>query len=118
MWCRNGRHDVPRRPAGCHVKAINAERDPRAPGLFRREIEVMTALSAVSASLPVPRLQWSFDNGDWVLLALDDVEGRMPGEPWDHAELTQVLGALERLAAALTPAPIAAMSIVADLACV
>jgi aminoglycoside phosphotransferase (APT) family kinase protein len=98
------------------VKAITAERDRRAPELYRREIEVMRALSALPTHLPAPRLQWSFDDGDWVLLVLDDVEGRMPREPWDHAELTQVLAALERLATALSPAPIAAMSIVDDLA--
>jgi hypothetical protein len=98
------------------VKAISAERDPCAPGLYRREIEVMAALAAVPAALPVPSLQWSFDDGDWVLLVLDDVEGRMPAEPWRPAELARVLVALERLASALTPAPIAAISIVDDLA--
>jgi hypothetical protein len=97
------------------VKAINAERDPRAPGLYRREIEVMRSLSALPTHLPAPRLLWSFDDGEWVLLVLDDVEGRMPSEPWNQAELTQVLAALEQLAMALTPAPIAAMSIVDDL---
>jgi hypothetical protein len=95
------------------AKAINAARNPRSPGLYRREIEVMAALPE---SVPAPRLRWSYDDGDWVLLILDDVEGTMPVQPWDSGEFARVLAALEQLSDTLTPAPIAAMSIVDDLA--
>ena len=100
---------------GTHVfaKAINAGRNPRSPGLYRREIEVMAALPE---SVPAPRLRWSYDDGDWVLLILDDVEGTMPAQPWDPGQFARVLTALEQLSDTLTPAPIAAMSIVDDLA--
>lgn len=94
------------------AKAISAARNPRSPGLYRREIEVMTALPE---SVPAPRLRWSFDDGDWVMLVLDDVDGAMPAQPWEPREFARVLAALEQLSDALTPAPIAAMSIVDDL---
>jgi hypothetical protein len=55
------------------AKAISAGWNPRSPGLYRREIEVMAALPE---SVPAPRLRWSYDDGDWVLLILDDIEGR------------------------------------------
>ena len=95
------------------AKAINGDRSPRSPGLYRREIEVMAALPT---TVPAPRLRWSYDDGDWVMLILDDVEGRMPAQPWDPVELSRVLSVLQQLANTLTPAPIAAMSIVDDLA--
>lgn len=95
------------------AKAINTARNPRSPGLYRREIEVMSALPG---SVPAPRLRWSFDDGDWVMLVLDDVEGTMPVQPWDRRQFARVLAALEVLSDALTPAPITAMSIVDDLA--
>lgn len=95
------------------AKAINTARNPRSPGLYRREIEVMAALPE---SVPAPRLRWSFDDGDWVMLVLDDVEGTIPVQPWDRREFARVLAALEALSDALTPAPITAMSIVDDLA--
>ncbi|MGH3832525.1 MAG: phosphotransferase [Pseudonocardiaceae bacterium] len=95
------------------AKAINAARNERSPGLYRREIEVMDALPE---SVAVPRLRWSYDDGDWVLLILDDVDGVMPAQPWDPDQFKRVLRALERLSDALTPTPIAALSIVDDLA--
>lgn len=95
------------------VKAISAERNSRSPELYRREIAVMSALPS---SAPAPRLQWSYDDGEWVLLVLDDIDGRMPEQPWQAEELVLVMLALERLSASLTPAPFPAESIVDDLA--
>jgi Ser/Thr protein kinase RdoA (MazF antagonist) len=95
------------------AKAISAERNPRSPGLYRREIEIMKALPALA---PAPRLRWSYDDGDWVMLVLDDVDGAMPAIPWRRGELSRVMSALERLAAALTPAPAGVTPIAQDLA--
>lgn len=95
------------------AKAVNAARNPRTPELHRREITVMEALPD---TLPAPRLQWSYDDGDWVMLLLDHVSGSMPVTPWRYKQLAQVLDALGHLAELLTPAPIAAMSIQEDLA--
>lgn len=94
------------------AKAISGGRNPRSPGLYRREIEVM---KAIPAAAPVPGLKWSYDDGDWVMLVLDDVDGVMPAIPWDPGVMTRVLAALERLGATLTPAPADALPIAEDL---
>jgi aminoglycoside phosphotransferase (APT) family kinase protein len=95
------------------VKAINPDRDPHAPGLYRREIAVM---GAMPSAVPAPGLVWSYDDGDWVLLVTEWVDGRMPREPWDRGELERVLAALGEMAALLTPSPLAVPSVVEDLA--
>jgi thiamine kinase-like enzyme len=61
---------------------------------------------------PVPRLRWSYDEGDdgWVLLLFEDVEGRHPREPWREKELTRVLETLRQLARELTPSPLPLVS--------
>lgn len=92
------------------VKAISAERNPRAPHLYRREAAVMAVLPETT---PAPRLQAVYDDGEWVALVLDDVDGRSPGEPWTGEDLDRVLDTLSVLAR--TPAPAAAPDIRADL---
>lgn len=94
------------------AKAISADRNPRSPELYRREIAVMSALPD---GLPAPQLRWSHDDDDWVMLVLDDIDGVMPDVPWRPEQLTRVLAALEQLADDLTPTPIPAMPIVDDL---
>jgi hypothetical protein len=44
------------------------------------------------------------------VLLFEDVDGWMPAQPWDPAELSRVLDALAELAEALTPSPIDAPS--------
>jgi len=61
--------------------------------------------SALPPGLPVPRLQWVADDGDWVVLCFDDIAGRTPQRPWQPAELSLVLDTMAELSAALTPAP-------------
>ena len=84
------------------VKAVGAERNPDSPGLHRREAAVMGYLPAHA---PAPRLLKCFDDGDWVVLVLEDVEGVPPQSPWQADELGRVMRVLEQLADALTPAP-------------
>ncbi len=85
------------------VKAVSPAQNPHAPELHRRE----AAISAVlPADAPVPRLLGSYDDGRWVALVFEDVDGRHPRTPWVSAELTAVLRALTELAAALTPSPL------------
>jgi aminoglycoside phosphotransferase (APT) family kinase protein len=87
------------------VKAVNAGRNPESPGMYRREAAVMASLPA---GVPAPRLRWSADDGDWVVLAFDEVDGVPPVLPWRAGELRRVLAALTGLSAALTPTPAAA----------
>lgn len=95
------------------LKAISGDRDPHAPALYRREAHVMEHLPK---SAPAPRLHWTHDDGTWVALALDDIDGRSPTQPWTADELDRVLAALAALADDLTPAPADALPITEDLA--
>ncbi len=84
------------------VKAVSPEQNADAPQLARREI-------AVAATLPpqvnAPHLWWHDDDGTWVILGLQPVDGRAPDLPWRPAELARALGALTDLAEVGTPAP-------------
>jgi aminoglycoside phosphotransferase (APT) family kinase protein len=87
------------------VKAVHPSANAQAPDLHRREGAVLAALPAET---PVPRWQWTLDQGPdgWVVLAIDDVAGRQPAVPWHAEELDRVLAAIEALAARLSPSPI------------
>jgi aminoglycoside phosphotransferase len=85
------------------AKAVGSERNPDAPGMHRREVE---NLAGLPDDLPVPRLLGSYDDGDWVALVVEDVDGVMPAEPWRPAELARVVEAMAELADRLTPSPI------------
>lgn len=78
------------------VKAAGRSLNEMTVRLHRREIAVTAALSD---RIPAPTLLGSYDDGDWVALVLEDVEGRHPRTPWDATELGAVLGALRQLAA-------------------
>lgn len=95
------------------VKAVGLARDPDTPDMFRREAEVLTGLPE---SLPVPRLLASYDDGDWVALVIEDVDGCTPDEPWRPDQLDRVLDALAVLAEQLDPSPIEAPPITELLA--
>ena len=68
-------------------------------------------LATLPADLPVPGLLGSYDDGDWVALVVEDVDGVPPAEPWRPAELARVVEAMAGLAERLTPSPIAARPI-------
>ena len=85
------------------VKAVGPELNPESPAMHRRE-------AVVSAALPrsprFPRLLEVYDDGSWVALAFDAVDGRPPRHPWDPGELSTVAGALAAMHAELTPSPV------------
>lgn len=62
-------------------------------------------LSQMPATAPVPRLDSTYDDGEWVALFLEEVDGHTPHLPWRTSELRRVLSAIEGLSKALTPAP-------------
>jgi aminoglycoside phosphotransferase (APT) family kinase protein len=86
------------------IKAVGPEPNPTSPEIHRREARIVPLLPATA---PVPRLLWSYDEGEggWVLLLFEDVEGLHPQEPWREEELARVIETLRQLARALTPAP-------------
>ncbi len=87
----------------CFVKAVSVLANPDTPGMHRREAEVVAALPPEAA---VPRLLWNYDEGGWVALGFEDVEGHTPAQPWRDDELRLVVDGLHRLHDVLTPTPI------------
>lgn len=79
------------------VKAVSPEQNAHSPELARQEIR---AAAAIPESVPAPRLLWSHDDGDWVLLGFEAVTGRSPELPWLPEDLERVLAALGELARA------------------
>jgi aminoglycoside phosphotransferase len=93
------------------VKAVGAALNPDSPELHRREAMVSAALPR---STRVPLLLASYDDGDWVALAFDAVDGRPPRHPWERAELTVVAEALSSLHRELTPSPVPSLTPLAE----
>ena len=84
------------------VKAVGAELNPQTPTLFRME---RTAMEALGPSPHAPALLAGYDDGAWVALVLEDIDGRMPGQPWSDADVRLVFGALAELSETLHPSP-------------
>lgn len=84
------------------VKAVGTSLNPKTPELFRHEI---TAVQAIGPLPAAPKLYDVYDDGDWVGLLFEDIEGRLPAHPWEQADADRVLGALEELTDALDPSP-------------
>ena len=87
------------------VKAVSPVPNAVAPTIYRREGRIV---AAIPPSAPVPRLLWMLDDDPdgWVVLGLEDVEGRQPAVPWEERELDEVLEAMAALSADLTPSPL------------
>lgn len=87
--------------ARAFVKAVSASINPETPNHFRHEIEVLSRLA------PAPYradLLGTYDDGDWVALLLEDIEGDHPHwEEDDHR--VRVLEAVQAQTRELTPAP-------------
>lgn len=84
------------------LKAVSPAQNPQACRIHRREAEVAAQLPP---HLPVPRLLHTHDDGQWVVLAFEEVAGRQPAEPWDLEELDVVVPALQGFAEEVTPTP-------------
>ena len=93
------------------VKAVTAALNVRSAELARQEMRISAALPRHA---PVPRLLDGFDDGDWVVLILEDVDGAHPGTPWVDREIDAAVAALRELAAALTPSPLLDVPFAAD----
>ncbi|MGW6529941.1 phosphotransferase family protein [Streptomyces venezuelae] len=91
------------------VKAVSAEANPGSPKLHRAEARHSAVLPD---HVPAPRLLASYDDGVWVALAFEEIEGRQPHVPWRADEFGLVLDAVTELSYALTPSPIEARSVV------
>jgi hypothetical protein len=85
------------------VKAMDGDAWPSECEAHRIEATIVAALPA---AVPAPRFIGSFDDGRWVALAFENVDGRMPEEPWTHATLTRAVAAVVQFTEAVTPSPI------------
>jgi Phosphotransferase enzyme family len=90
------------------AKAVGPELNPDSPGIYRAEARIAAALPAAAWA---PEFLGVIDCGGWVLLLFEDIDGAPPAVPWRPPELARVLAAMTDLAAALTPAPLAAPAI-------
>jgi hypothetical protein len=93
------------------VKAVSTALNTRSIELARAEAHV-TARMPVEA--PVPRLLAALDDGEWVVLLHEDVEGRHPRTPWVEDEINAAVRALRELADALTPSPVTGVPTAAE----
>ncbi|WP_432972829.1 aminoglycoside phosphotransferase family protein [Dactylosporangium sp. CA-233914] len=84
------------------VKAVGSVLNPRTPAMHRAEARVAARLPEGTAT---PRLLGLHDDGDWVALVYEDVEGRHPHTPWRPDEIDAVLAALRKLAVPVTGLP-------------
>ena len=91
--------------ARAFATAVGPELNPDSPGIYRAEARVAAALPA---SVPAPEFLGAVEDGGWVALLFEDIDGALPAQPWRPPELARVLAAMTDLAAALTPAPLAA----------
>jgi hypothetical protein len=85
------------------VKAASADVVPSVATFHRREITVTRRLPVEA---PVPRLLDAYDDGTWVALLFEEIDGQLPAQPWQRDEFELVLSAVTRLAESMTPTPI------------
>ena len=85
------------------VKAAGPLPNSDTPEIHRAEAKIAAALPSLRF---VPKFLGKYDDGTWVALAYDYIDGHSPRIPWRREELDRVLVALEDLSRILTPAPI------------
>jgi hypothetical protein len=84
------------------VKAASVKAQRPFAEAYREEARKLTVLPTQA---PAPRLLWTSDTDDWVVLGLEYVDSRAPRRPWRRADLDAVLDVLESAAGLLTPPP-------------
>ena len=95
------------------VKAASPAVNLDTPNIHRREAAITAKLPA---AVPAPALLGAVDDGEWIALVLEDVEGRHPATPWRPRELDAVLDALQQVAAIELPADVPVVDVADALA--
>lgn len=85
------------------VKAVSPDQNPDSPDLLRREADYLAALSL---SARVPDLVGRYDDGHWVAVIMEEIDGRCPPVPWQSEHVEAAMRTLSALADDLTPSPI------------
>lgn len=86
------------------VKAASHKAQRMFAAAYREEARKLAALPAAA---PAPRLLWTHDDEDWMVLATEYVAARPPVRPWRDDDLTACVAMADRMAGALTPPPAA-----------
>jgi hypothetical protein len=84
------------------VKAASTRAQRLFADAYREEAR---KLAALPADVPAPRLLWTDEVADWLLLATEYVDARAPHRPWTSEDLASSSAMAVAMAAALTPAP-------------
>lgn len=84
------------------VKAASWVAQKAFAGAYREEARKMAALPPGVAA---PRLLWTHDDAEWIVLGFEHVAARAPRRPWRPADVESCLAMLAETAALLTPGP-------------
>ncbi|MFC5825059.1 aminoglycoside phosphotransferase family protein [Nonomuraea insulae] len=87
---------------------VKVASSPAVAPFHRREIEISRRLPS---RVPAPRLLDAYDDGQWVALIFEEIDGGLPAQPWRRDELDRVLATTVDVARALTPSPIEATTL-------
>jgi aminoglycoside phosphotransferase len=90
------------------IKVAGPQPNPDTPNIHRAEGRIAASLPPRA---PVPRFVGTYDDGAWVGLVFEYIDGRPPTIPWTRKELDRVLAGLEHLSRSLTPSPVEAAPI-------
>lgn len=86
------------------VKAASHKAQRMFAAAYREEAR---KLAALPPEAPAPRLLWTHDDQDWMVLSTEHVDARHPARPWREDDLAACVAMADALAAALTPPPAA-----------
>jgi aminoglycoside phosphotransferase (APT) family kinase protein len=81
------------------LKVMSATRDPWSIDLNRREAQILATLPA---DVSAPRLQWTLEFEEWLVLATDVIDGEHP-VPGDSGQRTALWSAFSELARVAAP---------------
>lgn len=95
LRCADGRH--------AFVKAIDADANAFARGLYEREARLAPRLPAW---LPVPRCHGVLRESGWIAMVFDDAGGPAVSLPWDRPRLDRVSDQLVRMSRLASPSPV------------
>lgn len=84
------------------VKAASHKAQRMFAAAYREEAR---KLAALPRDAPAPRLLWTHDDEDWMVLATEYVAARAPRRPWRADDLTACVAMAEQMAGTLTPVP-------------
>lgn len=85
------------------VKAVSSIQNERSPSVHRAEANVVGQLPSNSY---VPALLGVYDDGAWVGLVFEDLDGHTPALPWNAADLEAAMTTLREMAGEFTPNPV------------